>query len=60
MTVGYTLRPGFWGDRYAINDFGRYQLERPRLNQRWIRYGDDLVLVNIRNGRVLRVIRNRY
>jgi Ni/Co efflux regulator RcnB len=60
VTVGFTLRPVFWGDRYAINDYGRYQLAAPRANQRWVRYGDDLVLVNIRNGRVLQVIRNRY
>ena len=60
VTVGYQLRPAFWGDRYNVSDYGRYQLERPRMNQRWVRYGDDLVLVNIRNGRVLRVIRNRW
>lgn len=60
VTVGYALRPAFWGDRYVVNDYGRYQLAAPRMNQRWVRYGDDLLLVNVRNGRVLQVIRNRY
>lgn len=60
VTVGYTLRPAFWGDRYLVSDYDRYQLGRPRMNQRWIRYGDDLLLVNVRNGRVLQVIRDRY
>ena len=60
VTIGYTLRPAFWGDRYWVSDYGRYSVPPPRHNQRWIRYGDDLVLVNVRNGRVLRVIRDRY
>lgn len=60
VSVGLTLRPMFWGDRYAVGDYGRWNLPAPRVNQRWVRYGDDLVLVNIRNGRVLRVLRNRY
>lgn len=60
VTVGYQLRPGFWGTRYVISDYGRWNLARPAYNQRWVRYGNDLVLVNTRNGRVLRVIPNRY
>lgn len=60
VTVGFQLRPAFWGDRYVVSDFGRYSLPAPRFNQRWVRYGDDLLLVNIRNGRVLQVLRNRY
>lgn len=60
VTVGYQLRPGFYGTRYAISDYGRWNLARPAVNQRWVRYGNDLVLVNIRTGRVLRVIQNRY
>ena len=60
VVTGYQLRPGFYGDRYAVNNWNRYQISQPRRNQRWVRYGDDLVLVNIRNGRVLQVIRNRY
>jgi len=60
ITPGYRLQPGFYGSRYTISNYGTYRLRAPGINQRWIRYGDDLVLVNIRNGRVLQVIRNRY
>ncbi|HEX8402747.1 MAG TPA: RcnB family protein [Allosphingosinicella sp.] len=57
---GYQLRPGFYSQRYVILNPGQYRLRAGARNQRWIRYGDDLLLVNVRNGRVLQVIRNRY
>lgn len=57
---GAQLRAGFYGQRYYISNPSQYQLRPAARNQRWIRYGDDLVLVNTRNGRVLQVIRNRY
>lgn len=56
---GFVLRPVFWGPTYVV-DYAFYRLAAPRRDERWIRYGDDLVLVNIRTGRVLDVIRNRY
>ena len=56
---GFVLRSVFWGPAYLI-DYSFYRLTRPRADQRWIRYGDDLVLVNIRTGRVIEVIRDRY
>jgi Ni/Co efflux regulator RcnB len=60
VTTGYQLRPSFYGSRYTISNYGSYRLRAPGVNQRWVRYGDDLLLVNIRNGRVLQVLRNRY
>ena len=57
---GYRLRPGFYGQRYWVSDYNRYNLTAPGRNLRWIRYGNDLLLVNVRNGRVLRVLHNRY
>jgi Ni/Co efflux regulator RcnB len=59
LTRGYQLRPVFWGPSYLI-DYTLYSLTAPRGEERWIRYGDDLVLVNIRTGRVLDVVRGRY
>jgi Ni/Co efflux regulator RcnB len=57
VTVGFQLRPVFYGSRYFISDYSAYRLKAPRHRwQRWIRYGDDLLLVNVRNGRVLQVI----
>ena len=60
VVTGFQLRPGFYGGRYVVTDWNRYRVAAPRLNQRWIRYGNDLVLVNTRNGRVLQVLQNRY
>jgi Ni/Co efflux regulator RcnB len=57
---GFQLRPGFYGPRYQINNPGHYRLRAGTRNQRWIRYGNDLLLVNVRNGRVLQVVSNRY
>ena len=56
VTIGYRLQPSFYGPRYYISDYGTYGLRAPGRWQRWIRYGNDLLLVNIRSGRVLSVI----
>lgn len=61
VTVGYRLAPVFYGPRYYISDYGYYHLQAPPHRWlRWIRYGNDLLLVNIRTGRVLDVIHYRY
>jgi Ni/Co efflux regulator RcnB len=60
VVTGYQLRPAFYGSRYHVGNYGNYGLHRPGRFQQWIRYGDDLLLVNVRNGRVLQVVRNRY
>ncbi len=59
VTVGYRLQPSFYGSRYYISDYGIYNVRAPGRWQRWIRYGDDLLLVNTRNGRVLQVVHYR-
>ncbi len=58
VTTGYQLRPAFYGQRYWVNDYGRYNVAAPRPNLRWVRYGNDLVLVNVRSGRVIEVRHN--
>ena len=60
VTVGFRLEPAFYGSRYYINDYGSYRLRAPGRWQRWIRYGDDLLLVNVRTGRVGQVIHYRH
>jgi Ni/Co efflux regulator RcnB len=59
VTIGYRLQPAFYGSRYYISDYGMYHLRTPARWQRWVRYGDDLLLVNIRTGRVLEVVHYR-
>lgn len=56
---GFQLRSGFYSPRYHV-DARQYRLRAGARNQQWIRYGNDLLLVNVRNGRVLQVVRNRY
>jgi len=58
--IGFRLDPVFYSSRYYINDYGYYGLRVPRPWERWIRYGDDLLLVNLRTGRVVDVIHYRY
>lgn len=60
VRTGYQLRPAFYGPRYAISDYGYYRVRAPGRYQRWIRYGNDLLLVNVRTGRVLEVLPGRY
>lgn len=57
---GGVLRPAFYGRSYWIADPYRYRLPPAGGVQRWVRYGNDVVLVNTRNGRVLRVIPNFF
>jgi Ni/Co efflux regulator RcnB len=53
---GVTLRPVWYGQRYVIANPYRYRLPAAVGPQRWVRYGNDVLLVNTRNGRVLDVI----
>lgn len=60
LRPGTQLRPVFYGQRYRITNYSRYKLRPVAPNRQWIRYGDDLVLVNTRTGRVIQVLRDRY
>lgn len=60
VTVGYRFQPGYYGRNYWINDYRTYRLAAPRYrHQRWIRYGNDVVLVDTRSGRAVQV-HNRF
>ena len=56
---GARIAPSFYGSRYQINDFNRYRLPRPGPNLRYVRHYDDVLLVNVRTGRVAQVY-NRF
>lgn len=60
MSIGFRFEPAYYGQRYWVNNYSRYRLPQPGPNRRWIRYGDDVVLINVRNGRVVQVHRNFY
>ncbi len=57
---GFQLRAAFYDTRYYVANPGQYRLRPAARFQRWIRYGNDLLLVNVRNGRVVQVVSNRY
>lgn len=55
VTVGYRFQPIYYSSRYVIADPIRYRLPPAVGPQRWVRYGNDVVLVNVRTGRVIQV-----
>lgn len=57
---GQQLRPQYYGQRYYINDPYRYRLPRPGYNMRWVRHYNDVLLVNVRTGRVVEVHRGFF
>jgi Ni/Co efflux regulator RcnB len=60
VAVGHRFAPAYYSQRYVIANPWRYRLPQVSGNRRWVRYGNDVVLVNIRNGRVLEVHRNFF
>lgn len=60
VAIGYRFAPAYYGQRYWVSDWGTYRLHRPGRFQRWIRYGNDVVLINTRNGRVIQVYRDFF
>lgn len=58
--VGSQLRSKFYGIQYVISNPEHYQLGAIASDQRWIRYGDDILLVNVRSGRVEGVSPTHY
>lgn len=55
VAVGHRLAPAYYGSRYRVTNYQRYRLPAPGYNNRWVRYGNDVVLVNVRSGSILRV-----
>ena len=57
---GAQLRPVYYSSRYYIADPYRYRLPRPGANLRWVRHYNDVLLVNVRTGRVVQVHRGFF
>lgn len=58
--VGHRLQPAYYASRYVIADPYRYRLPDAPGADRWVRYGNDVLLVNARNGRVKAVHRDFF
>jgi len=60
MPVGGYLPPPLWGPDNFIEDYGYYGVDAPPPNYSWIRYGPDLLLINLDNGQIAREIRGVF
>lgn len=56
LNAGFFLNPVFFGNDYLIADPWAYRLPPADGPYRWVRYGDDVVLVDIYTGEVMDVI----
>jgi Ni/Co efflux regulator RcnB len=55
VVVGNSLHRVFWGSTYRINNYSTYRLPSPGYHRAYVRYGNDVVLIDTRTGRVIRV-----
>ena len=60
LSIGIFLDSGFYGNRYWINDPWQYRLPEVYGPYRWVRYYDDVLLVDIYSGEVVDVIHNFF
>lgn len=56
VSVGYRFAPAYYGRNYWISDYGNYRLARPGAYQQWVRYGNDVALVDTRNGLIVSLL----
>ena len=58
--VGVTLRSNYYAPNYRPAWDNRWGVPRANRNQAYVRHYDDLLLVNTRSGKVVRVYRNHF
>ncbi|MGE4322550.1 MAG: RcnB family protein [Sphingobium sp.] len=58
--TGARLKPAYYHSRYRIADPHRYRLPRAGADLRWVRHYNDVLLVNVRTGRVMEVHRGFF
>lgn len=56
LSIGFFLNSGFYGNSYWINDPWSYRLPPAYSGYRWVRYYDDVLLVDTYSGEVVDVI----
>ncbi len=57
---GYRMHHDYYRPHYYVSNPYRYRLNRYYDYTRWVRHYDDMLLVDVRTGEVLRVHRNFY
>ena len=58
--IGSTLRPNYYAPAYRPSWDSRWGVPRAGRNLTYVRHYNDLLLVNERNGRVVKVYRNHF
>jgi hypothetical protein len=58
--VGGFLPREFWLDDYVIDDWALFHLDDPMAGFEWVRYGPDILLINIDTGEVVQVIYDAF
>ena len=54
--IGYRVPPAFWLPNYYIDNYLDYGVEPPPGGFQWIRYGPDLLLINLGSGEVANAV----
>jgi Ni/Co efflux regulator RcnB len=55
VAVGVNLNRAFWGSRYRIPNYQSYRLPWPGYHRAYVRYGNDVLLISLRDGHVIEV-----
>lgn len=58
--AGSAIRPAYYAPAYRLNLDSRWGLPRAGKNMTYVRHYDDLLLVNVRSGKVMQVYRNHF
>jgi Nickel/cobalt transporter regulator len=60
FSIGIRIGSGYYNDRYWISDPFAYRLPYADGPYRWVRYYDDVLLIDLRNGAVVDVIHDFF
>ena len=60
LSIGISLGSAFYGSRYWINNPSYYRLPAAYPGTRWVRYYDDVLLLDIYSGEVIDVIHDFF
>lgn len=58
--AGSTLRSSYYAPGYRLNYDSRWGVPRAGKNMTYVRHYNDLLLVNVRSGKVVQVYRNHF
>jgi len=58
--TGQSLPQLFFSSAYYFTDYASLGLDAPPYGYQWVRYGPDIILVNIRTGEILDVVRGVF